>query len=386
MMRRLAPVLALVLMACSHATAHNPVGTPSQTPAATSSGSANPTPTAGPTASPTASPGSNVPLAQVDFSCRLPAMRSVTFSTYQGGFITFPAASYAADPNGAFINDSQTGILTTSATPVLSGTPSFAASPFYDSGQRRWVPVSPGQSSPDGRFYAYSTFDPAASSKAHVHVVNVAQATETVFDVDVPNNAQGFTVADFTSNGVYLLANTFEQLPYGVWLLDRTNGSMRAVSQTGPVAAVRSGYAWLVAINPTDPNPPQLRRSGTAGDSIVRVDLSNGAQATWFYRPGMEVGLLGFDGRGMPIVNVSDPSGATTTFETWLTGGPSVPGTLVSASSQIDLISPQGDGNRVWFGSSTGIYLYTQAGGLRKVATFSDLQVQEIFVPAGVCS
>lgn len=381
MMRRWAPALAFVLMACSQATAHNPLGSASQTPTATSSAPVTPTPTA----PPTATPSSALPLGQVDFACRLPVTSSGTFGNYNGGFITFPAASYAADPKGAITNDSQTDVLTTTESPQLSGTPSFAAPPFYDAAQRRWVPVSPAQSTPDGLTYAYATFDPATSSQAHVHVVNVAHATDKTFDVAVPPNAEGFTVADFTAAGVYLLPNTFEQLPDGVWLMDPTNGALRQVTQVGPVSAVRSGYVWLAAINPSDPSPPQLRRSGTPSDSVVRVDLSNGAKATWFYRPGKQVLLLGFDSKGMPIVNVSDPSATTSLSETWLSGGPFVPDTLVLASSHVYLRSPQGDGDRVWFGSDAGIYLYTRAHGLQKVA-LGDLQPQESVAPAGVCA
>lgn len=379
-MRRLAPALALVLMACSQATAHNPVGPASQGPTATSSGPANPTPTA----TPTASPSSNVPLAKVDFACRLPVTRSATFGNYNGGFITFPQATYASDPNGA-INNNQNGVLTTTESPPLSGIPAFAAPPFYEAAQHRWVPVSPGQSTPDGLSYAYTTFEAATSSQALVHVVNVAHATDKTFEVAVPPNAQGYTVADFTAAGVYLLPNTFEQLPDGVWLMDPASGALRQVTQVGPVSAVRSGYVWLAAINPSDPSPPQLRRSGTPSDSVVRVDLKNGAKATWFYRPGKQVSLFGFDSKGMPIVNVSDPSGATTSSETWLTGGPFVPDTLVSASSQVYLRSPQGDGDRVWFGSDAGLYLFTRTHGLQKVAAFGDLQPQESDAPAGVC-
>jgi hypothetical protein len=218
-----------------------------------------------------------------------------------------------------------------------------------------------------------------------VHIVNVAQATEKIFTVAVPENAMGFTVDDFDSTGVYLAANTFEHLPSGVWRMDPTSGALHEVSQLGPLSAVRSGFAWLAGIDPRDPSPPQLRRSGTASDSVVRVDLSTGAQTTWFYRPGLEVSLVGFAAGDRPIVYVEDPSGSTNLAEIWLSGGPGSNGTLIDSSSRLYIVSPQGDGDRIWFGGYTGIYLYTPTRGLLKVAAFSDLQPQESVVPAGFC-
>ena len=379
-MRRLVAGLAFLLVACSQTTG-KPTGqvtasagvTPSPTLSAKGSGTANPSPTP------------DLPLSAVSFSCRLPVMRASTFGNYTGGFVTFPAATFAADPRGGITSNSQNGVLTTIATPALSGNLALYGPPFYDAAQRRWVPVDSGQSTADGAFYAYETWDSANVTQAQVHVVNVAQATEKTFVVAVPANAQGFTVADFDAAGVYLMANTFEHLPSGVWLMDSTNGTLRQVTQVGPVAAVRSGYAWLSTIDPHDPSPPQLRRSGTASDSIVRFDLASGAQTTWFYRPGMEVSLIGFASAGRPIVYIEDPSGSTDLSETWLSGGPGSNGTLVYSGRQPYIVSPQGDGDRIWFGGYTGIYMYTQSHGLQKVVAFNDLQPQESVLPAGFC-
>jgi hypothetical protein len=378
-MSRWVAVLALALTACSQPTG-KPVAqvTPSTvvTPSPTFSGKGLPTAAPSPT---------DLPLATVDFSCRLPVIRSSSSGTYKGGFITFPAATFAVDPRGGMTSNNQTGVLTTDASPPLSGALSLVGPPFYDSAQHRWVPVGAGQSTPDGSSYAYTTWDAANPTRAQVHIVNVAQATEKIFTVAVPENAMGFTVDDFDSTGVYLAANTFEHLPSGVWRMDPTSGALHEVSQLGPLSAVRSGFAWLAGIDPRDPSPPQLRRSGTASDSVVRVDLSTGAQTTWFYRPGLEVSLVGFAAGDRPIVYVEDPSGSTNLAEIWLSGGPGSNGTLIDSSSRLYIVSPQGDGDRIWFGGYTGIYLYTPTRGLLKVAAFSDLQPQESVVPAGFC-
>jgi hypothetical protein len=221
-----------------------------------------------------------------------------------------------------------------------------------------------------------------------VHIVEVGRGTEKVFNVTVPANAMGFSVFDFNASGVYLVANGFEQNPSGVWLLDRTSGAVRRLVQVNFVAAVRNGYAWAASIDPRDPTPPVLRRSGTASNSLVRVDLTTGVQTTWFYRAGAQVQLTGFDSRGMPIVNVSDPSGASNRSETWLVPDPNKPGNLIYAG-EVNLASVQGDGDRLWFAGGTiggipGIYLYTPARGLQRV--FNGSNPAQSFSPVGFCT
>jgi hypothetical protein len=368
-MRRWFAVLALLVSACSQGP--SPIASSSPTASATPAAVITPVP-------------DDVPLAKVDFSCRLPVLRTPGTS-YLGGFVTFPAATFAFDPKGGIHGD-QSGDFSTDATPVLHGAGvSLAGVAFYDLAQHRWVPAGPPQSSPDGALYAYATWDPANFNKGQVHVVNVAQATEKTFDVAVPANAMGFTVADFDAAGIYLVANQFEQLPVGVSLMDPTTGAVRQLAQVGPVFAMRGGYAWLAGIDPRDPSPPQLRRSGTASDSVIRVNLANGDKTTWFYRPGREVSLMGFDSAGRPIVNVSDPSGSTDQSETWVAGGPGDSGVLIHAGS-VYLAAPQADGDRIWFGTYSGIYLFSPAHGLQKVAAFNDLKTAEAVLPAGFCT
>jgi hypothetical protein len=368
-MRRWFAVLALLVSAC----------TPVASPIASSSPTASATPVAVTTPVP-----DDVPLAKVDFSCRLPVLRTQGTS-YQGGFVTFPAATFAFDPKGGIHGD-QNGDFSTDATPVLHGAGvTLAGVAFYDLAQRRWVPAGPPQSTPDGSQYAYATWDPANPSTSRVHIVNVARGTEKAFDValDPNQDAMGFTVGDFDAAGVYLAADRIEQLPSGVWLMAPATGAIRRVAQVETAYAIHGGYAWLAGIDPRDPSPPQLRRSGTASDSIVRVNLANGERTTWFYRPGMQVRLIGFDSVGSPIANVSDPT-SNDLSETWLTGGPSGQDVLVHAGS-LDLEQPQGDGDRIWFGSYWGIYLFTAARGLQKVAAFADLKFAETVLPSGFC-
>jgi hypothetical protein len=369
-MRRWVAVLALLLSACAQAA--SPIASPS-----------SPTTSAAPVATTTPVPD-DLPLAKVDFSCRLPVLRS-SGTSYLGGFVTFPAATFTLDPKGRIHGD-QNGDFSTDAAPVLYGSGfTLAGVAFYDLAQHRWIPAGPPQSTPDGAQYAYATWDPANPSTSRVHVVNVARATEKTFDIALDSNldAMGFTVGDFDAAGVYLVANRIEQLPSGVWLMNPATGTIRRVAQIEIAYAIHGGYAWLAGIDPRDPSPPQLRRSGTASDSVVRLNLANGERTTWFYRPGMQVGLIGFDSTGSPIVNVSDPT-SNDLSATWLTGGPSGQDVLVHAGS-LDLEQPQGDGDRIWFGSYWGIYLFTAARGLQKVAAVADLKFAETVLPSGFC-
>ncbi len=376
-MRRWVAVLALLVSACSQAA--SPIASSSPTASATPAASATPVAVTTPVPD-------DLPLAKVDFSCHLPVLRTPGAS-YLGGFVTFPAATFAFDPKGGIHSD-QSGVFSTDAAPVLHGAGvTLAGVAFYDLAQHRWVPAGPPQSTSEGARYAYATWDSVSPSTSRVHVVDVARATEITFDVALsPNqNAMGFTVLDFDAAGIYLVANQFEQLPGGVRLMDPATGAIRALAQVGPVFAVRDGYAWLASIDPRDPSPPQLRRSGTSSDSIVRVNLATGDKTTWFYRPGMEVWLMGFDSAGRPIVNVSDPNGSTDRSETLVAGGPSGSDVLIHAGS-LYLAQPQADGDRIWFGNYSGIYLFTAANGLQKVAAFNDLKTAEAVLPAGFCS
>src|SRR3989442_16042778 len=151
-------VLAFVLVACSQ-----PPGSP----------------VAGPPASPAqsaATPTPALPLTNVDLSCRLPVIDSsnsgIDLPLFAGGFVTFPAAALAPDSAGG-VRLGSNGDLTTEASPTLHNDRSaLRGTPFYDRAQRRWVPASPSQSTPDGTFYAYAPRDPPTPSRARVPIVN----------------------------------------------------------------------------------------------------------------------------------------------------------------------------------------------------------------------
>jgi hypothetical protein len=107
----------------------------------------------------------------------------------------------------------------------------------------------------------------------------------------------------------------------------------------------------------TDPNNPK------SAPTLLRVDMNDGSQATWFQPTGTFAGFLGLDGLGRPIVSTfsgtnGDPG------KTWIV---TVAGTTRQIADQGFSATALADGHGVWLAGS-GVFLYTAAGALRKVS------------------
>ena len=383
--RLLAIALVLVIAACGGSTGH--ASKPSASPAATPSATVTVLPTA---------PGGNadLPVTQVGFTCSLPSVVTSgggDFVSYSGGFISFPAGTLAPDPNGLIATGSSQQEVETRATPVLRGVPQDGPT-FYDAAVHRWVPVSAAQSSPDGSSYAYVTTGASSSQGATFHFVNASAATQKTFTVAVPNvgAANGVQVMDYDGSGVYFVVTQFEGYPVGVWRLDAGTGKVAALARVANVMAVRGGFAWGGAIDPHDASPPKVPASRPLFNSIVQVNLSNGAQTEWFYTPGRSETMLGL-ASGRPVINIGDAPdfpalGGEIRLLDHASSGAEDTGQLVYGGG-VALSDPQGDGDRLWFGSDRGIYLYTADGGLQKVHAVSASQAGSIttIAPAGLC-
>ncbi len=330
----------------------------------------------------------DLPVTQVGFTCRLPAV--VTSGggnsvSYQGGLLGFPAATFVPDANGVITAGLSPPEVSTQAGPVLSGVPQDGPT-FYDAALHRWVPVSSVQASPDGSSYAY--VGNPAGLRVTFHIVEVATATEKTFTVAVPNigTANGVQVMDYDGSGVFFAVTQVQADPVGVWRLDARAGSVTALARVANVMAVRAGYAWAGVLDPHDPNPPTGTASGPLFNSIVQVNLSNGAQTAWYYSPGRSQTLLGLASSRI-VINIADaPDFSPVGGEVRLLDHPSTgaedSGQLLSGGG-VELIDPQADGDRVWFGSDRGIYLYTPDGGLQKVFAFAGSSAT--IAPAGPC-
>jgi hypothetical protein len=355
MMKRGALMIGLLLAACSQSTG------PATGVASTARQSPSPAATA---TTRVVVAVSQLPLTTVDFSCRLPVVVGDA-----GGFITFPGGNFIADPNGT-LRQQPSGTYAIDGSPKLYG----VTWQMYDVAERRWVPTDPDHMTPDGRFYAYAIGN-------SVHVVDVASGADTVSVVALPGaEAQNARVADFNSAGVYLLADQFNKYPSGVWLMNQTNGDIRALQLMSGVMAVRDGLAWIGLVDPRDPSPPRLTSGDLTFDSIARLDLASGIQTLWFYRPGEAVSLLGLDGRDRPVVGLA--TNASFDFnrvsEVRFVERPGDAGTLIFSGGW-GLQGPQRDGDRMWFGGASGIYLYTARHSLQNVSTVGGLPVGRCF-------
>lgn len=321
----------------------------------------------------------------------------VTFTTggdgiaYQGGFITFPGGTYADDPTGLIVNRYGAGNFVTKQTPQLSGVLNEFDVPFYDAASHRWVPAPAANAAPNGSSYAYALIGSSIADGGEIFVANAADGTYRSFKVAIPavGAPNGLQVMDYDGAGVYFVVTQFEQYPIGVWRLDVATGKVTAMAQAGVVMAVRNGYAWGGGVDPHDPNPPRVPASRSLFDSIGRVNLATGAQSEWYYTPGRSEFLLGMSSAGWPIVSVSDaPDYPAYGGEVRLLPEPHTDGEsngeLVSAG--VVIRNPETDGDRTWFGSDNGIYLYTSAGGLQKVFAFPPEPTDaKTMSPAGFC-
>lgn len=344
-------------------------------------------------ASPAASPGiasaprlaspapEDLPLTTASVTCRLPVLVVPQEGSYQGGFITFPGGTFAADPGGLITSDVSSDLLRTTQAPVLTGRswPSTGL-PFYDAAEHRWLPVGPGATSPDGSRYAYADSSSTPSTPTQIHVVDVASGADRryAFTSPVPD-AIGMEVADFDGANVYLTYGKAQDPSfYGVLRLDLATGVATSLALIPYVEALRGGIVWAGLNDPRDPNPPG---GGQSFDTLISVDLTTGVHTVWDYEPGRLVNLSSVDASGRPTIVTLDRPDYVSGKVARLIG----PGRADFVTDDLDHWHVQPDGDRLWFGNDLGIYLYTPAAGLQKVYSFAPNPGFESIFPAGFC-
>jgi hypothetical protein len=377
-MRRLAASLLglMALGACSAShTQHAAVTTPSSSGSPLTIASQART---GP--SPVVSPSANLPVTAVGFSCKLPVMFGQHEFEFTGGFISFPSATYQADPNGA-LSGSPDNTYVTKASPVLHGSGGW---PFYDLAMRRWLPVPPGEASPDGRSYAYIVPAAPGSNPTAVHVVQIATGTDHVISIGLPPGGVGWQVEDFSGGAVLIAGQRANQFPAGVWRLDVASGSLHELTPAGHVLLVQNGTAWIGINNPADPSP-RVVQVGEAFDSIAAVNLSTGAETTWMYEPGMSVQVLAVDEFGRLVAAVTAPPDFSATGIVFYQSPGSVGDVVTANGTRLFLVEP--DRGQLWFGSGDGIYFWTSVTGFQKVYAIQGETTGpgQAIVPAGHC-
>lgn len=298
-----------------------------------------------PSSAPSANPGGWAA------NCRLP----VTWGVPNGNTVT-PKAGFLTFPDRALAED---------ATAPVNST-------FYDRALSRWLPAQRAAVSPDGKRYAYTEGNAYQGINGKVHVVDLTTGADTV----IYSGGAVYSVVDFGSDGIYLTLAAPEGAPRGLWLENPAGGQPRLISSTLIAPAVGGGAAWGIDFNPADPSPNPGGIEGPRNE-VLRMDLRTGATSVWFYRPGANVYLDGFDAAGHPFVNVeievprTDPAGGST-FELWLLKSQGSATSLFSDKVVGELRMSAVDSYGVWFAGVLGpggnVWLY-ENGTLAMVAT-----------------
>jgi hypothetical protein len=229
----------------------------------------------------------------------------------------------------------------------------------------------------DGSAYAYTTVDRTTNAWT-VHLVNVASGSDRAFKISALDLAQ---VGDYGAGGVYLFQGSGLGGPgEGLWLLSPGTRTLAQPWVIHRLWAVQNGYAWVARLDPRDKTVWSASELAPA-DSLVRIDLATGAETVWFYEAGRYPWMIGLDSRSRPIVLLGVNGGN----EARLIDQPGSAGQLIySGTGPTGTI--QADGDRLWFGSKDGIYLFTPSHGMQKVYAFAGNPGNASSIqPAGFC-
>jgi hypothetical protein len=227
--------------------------------------------------------------------------------------------------------------------------------------------------SPDGTQYAYADFlnGPPQDTGGKLHLVDVGTGADKVIYSDA---SSWLSVVDFSADGIYIAHPALDAYATGLWLVNLAGGQPRLISRDIEGPRVGDGAAWGVGFNPADPHPAPNGASGyfSTKNTLLRFDLSTGVATTWFYRPGSNLSVAGFDYNGHLYVNVDYSRwdlNAMGPYEVWMVAS-STTATRLSATGLSDVGAV--DSHGVWFnGGGASISLYA-ASSFYSMATFNE--------------
>ena len=201
-----------------------------------------------------------------------------------------------------------------------------------------------------------------------MNIVDVSTGTVRSYAATYPEfPGARYVVMDYAKEGIYLGLG-YEGPISGLWLMDPNTGAIREVGPTyfPDVMAIAGSALWHGSVNPADPNP--VGGLGVSSDSIDRFDLVSGSRTPWLYLPESAPRVVAVDLTGHPISLVAH--GFSDKAELLLVTAPGIAQQIFHGTQREleGLGSPIADSHGVWFGSSTGIYLYSPAVGMRKVS------------------
>jgi hypothetical protein len=268
------------------------------------------------------------------------------------GFISFPSGQFSPDPNGEFVQDG-TRFRSTIQPYLYGGGPGPS---FYDWPVGRWLPTDRRRVSPDDSHYAYE------GGFGSIHDVEVATGRDN--SLKAPEGPD--TVLYYAREGIYF-NHSWEGPPGpGLWLLNPATGAIQTVFSDVAVDAVGGFAAWVPKVNPADPHPAFSQFSGTNyPNQILRRDLNGGATLPWFYLPGKNLTVVGFDLDKHPLIAVSYGESSPVTLEIWQVPAADQGRMLYSGTESPRIMA---DRHGIWFSDHNGIWLYTPNDGLRTVS------------------
>ena len=278
-------------------------------------------------------------------SCRLPIVIIEASGPSQGAFVTYPGGKVALDPAGV-------GGLS------------------YDRAQSRWLPVPSNEVAADGSRYAYTDRKvPGTLGQQKLHVVDVSTGQDRVYALSSASDTSSYVVIEVATEGVWLTYSGYESPRGGLFMVDPSSGGMKDVggdhTMFDSVAGGR-GFFWF-----TDPGPHPQTSAGMGSILPARVQrftVADGKTEAWFTRDGSYMTVLGTDLAGHPIV--------TDGTSVWLASSPA-DAKVIGVPAAYYLVFA--DSHGVWLGATTGIFLYSAAGVVRKVT-------DQAATPTGPCA
>jgi hypothetical protein len=283
--------------------------------------SASPSPSVSPTARLVAFPG----------PCRLPITWSTGPSSNpspNGGFLTFPGATFAADPNAHMEPTGEYWVT-------------------YNATTQKWLPVLRQFASPDGTKYLFFTLGNGT-------VMRITNAT-TGGQYDLDNEGKMWSPVGLDDTAAYAMG----EARTGLWKLPLRVGPAVQLANGGWWGLISGGAAWGFASQSVPVGAPTVLR---------RLDLASGTSKDFatFTDP---VQFVGVDLDGLPIMASSDGRSLFTLSasgdQTQIPISFSLPKGLDVGYSPYAVI---GDRNGLWIAGPDGIYLYRN-GSLGKVST-----------------
>jgi hypothetical protein len=304
-------------------------------------------------------PVSNLATPTSSSSCKLPISIAQPQGGLKGAFVEFPSGKVTIDPSGA-------------------------GGGYYDHLFSRWLPVSENDVARDGARYAYFEAKVAGTpEQARLHVVDMSTGSDKVYSVGPPGDNSAYEIVEFAPEGIWLSYAGYEGPRGGLFMLDLASGALTNPGVPGMVEQPggRFVYSGETLIEPvaggpgvfwfTDggPNPQAAAIGFTIPARVQRLTVSDGKAEAWFTKQDDWVTVLGTDLAGHPII------AGVNSQTVWLASSPAEAHVIGLPQGRYGITA---DSQGVWFGGPQGIYLYTNAGELRKVSS-------QPGYPAGPC-